>query len=283
MRKNYASKLTKQDLINSGITLITEDGYVFRNDKQVIPTVNKQGYLMLYIYDLDEDGNKIKIPVTRKFKGRSKLTDTYVYKQRTVGLHRAMWAWTYGAVEEGYVVDHKNNKHKSIEDYTLDNLQLLTQAENLAKERGESNKQLKCKLNKPLSFYENKLNMYLEQYEQAKKDHNADLCHKLRANVANMKAKIRYYKDNIDEAEAMAATKQAELIKAAEKRKRANDIKLLNAYAKIFKSNGNLNKWHETCRFIRYYDTYDRELINKFIDCIKKEADKAYEKELSNK
>lgn len=278
MRKDYASKLTKQDLIKSGITLITKDGYVFKKEKQVIPYMINGGYLVLSIYDLDEDGNKIKIPVTRKFKGCKKQTETYVYKQRTVGLHRAMWAWFNGVVEDGYVVDHISNKHESIEDYTLDNLQLLTPAENLAKERGESNKQLKCKLNKPLSFYENKLNMYLEQYEQAKKDHNADLCHKLRANVANMKAKIRYYKDNIDEAEAMAVTKQAELIKAAEKRKRANDIKLLNAYAKIFKSNGNLNKWHETCRFIRYYDTYDRELINKFIDCIKKEADKAYEK-----
>lgn len=277
-RQNYASKLTKQDLMNSGITLITEDGYVFKGEKQVIPSINKQGYLMISIYDLDENGNKIKIPVTRKFKGCSKLTDTYVYKFRTVGLHRAMWAWTYGVVDDGYVVDHKSNKHESIEDYTLDNLQLLTPAENLAKERGESNKQLKCKLNKPLSFYENKLNMYLEQYEQAKKDHNADLCHKLRANVANMKAKIRYYKDNIDEAEAFANENKAKLAMADEKRKRANDIKLLNAYAKIFKSNGNLNKWHETCRFIRYYDTYDSELINKFIECIKKEADKAYEK-----
>lgn len=68
-RKTYASRLTKEMLVASGIESITEDGTVIRNGKQVIPTQNKKGYLMLNLYDLDEDGNKIKM---------------------TVGLHRAM-------------------------------------------------------------------------------------------------------------------------------------------------------------------------------------------------
>ena len=44
-RKTYAKRLTKEMLIKSGIELITEDGAVFRNGKQVIPTQNKKnGY-----------------------------------------------------------------------------------------------------------------------------------------------------------------------------------------------------------------------------------------------
>lgn len=89
-RKTYASRLTKEMLVANGIELITEDGAVIKNGKQVIPTQNKQGYLMLYLYELDEDGNKIKIPITRTFKGCKKPTDTYIYKTMMVGLHRAM-------------------------------------------------------------------------------------------------------------------------------------------------------------------------------------------------
>lgn len=44
MKKTYATRLTKEELIKSGITLITEEGYVFKGDKQVIPSINSQGY-----------------------------------------------------------------------------------------------------------------------------------------------------------------------------------------------------------------------------------------------
>jgi hypothetical protein len=91
------------------------------------------------------------------------------------------------------VVDHISNKHESIEDYHLSNLQLLTPGENLAKERGNSTRLLPCKLNKPLSWYENRLNKYVEEYEEAKKNHDAVRAHSLRTNIANIKAKISYY------------------------------------------------------------------------------------------
>ena len=45
---------------------------------------------MIQFYDLDEDGNKIKMPVKRQFKGCKEVSDTYVYKVRTLGLHRVM-------------------------------------------------------------------------------------------------------------------------------------------------------------------------------------------------
>lgn len=44
MKKTYASKLTKEELIKGGITNITEEGYVFKGAKQITPSINCQGY-----------------------------------------------------------------------------------------------------------------------------------------------------------------------------------------------------------------------------------------------
>jgi len=192
-RKTFASRLTKEMLIKSGIELITEDGTVIRHGKQVIPIQSKDGYLKLNIYDFDEDGNKIKIPITRIHKGRKKTSDTYKYKSMIVGLHRAMWAWLYGVVEEGYVVDHKNNKHTSIEDYNINNLQLISPRENLTKDRKASTKELKCRLDKPISYYEDKLAYYEDLYKKAMKDGDKKEIRKQANNTCNQRAKIRYW------------------------------------------------------------------------------------------
>ena len=192
-RKTYASRLTKEMLVANGYELITEDGAVIKNGKQVIPTQNKQGYLMLTLYELDEDGNKIKIPITRTFKGCKKPSNTYTYKVMMVGLHRAMWAWIYGVVEEGYVIDHRSNKHTSIEDYNISNLQLISQRENTIKDRKASTKEFKCKLDKPISYYEDKLAYYEDLYQKAVKEGNQEEAHKQRANTFNQRAKIRYW------------------------------------------------------------------------------------------
>ena len=210
-RKDYASRLTKEMLIASGIELITEDGIVIKNGKQVIPVRNKKGYLMIFIYDLDEDGNKIKIPITKICKGCKKPINTYVYKAMAVGLHRAMWAWFYGVVEEGYVVDHKNNRHTSIEDYHISNLQLISQRENTTKDREASIVELKCKLDRPLSYYEDKLAYYEDLYQKAVKEGNQEEAHKQRVNTYTQRAKIRYWLSHKEEAEALIAKKQAYL------------------------------------------------------------------------
>ena len=192
-RKTYASRLTKEMLMASGIELITEDGVVIRNGKQVILSKDKNGYLMLGIYDLDENGNKIKIPITRLFKGCKKPTNTYKYKVMTVGLHRAMWAWIYGVVEEGCVIDHRNNKHTSIEDYHISNLQIISPRENSIKDRKASTKEIKCKLDKPISYYEDKLAHYEDLYQKAMKDGDKKEIRKQALNTYIQRAKIRYW------------------------------------------------------------------------------------------
>ena len=192
-RKTYASRLTKEMLIKSGIELITEDGTVIRNGKQVILSKDKNGYLMLGIYELDENGNKIKIPITKICKGHKKPSNTYNYKVRTIGLHRAMWAWFYGVVEEGYVIDHKSNKHTSIEDYHISNLQIISQRENSIKNPRTSFRELKCRLDKPISYYEEKLTYYEDLYKKAMKNGDKKEIRKQANNTCNQRSKIRYW------------------------------------------------------------------------------------------
>ena len=193
-RKPYASRLTKEMLIANGIELITEDGTIIKNGKQIFPYQNKKsGYLMLNLYELDEDGNKIKIPIIRICKGRKKPTNTYVYKMMQVGLHRAMWAWIYGVVEEGWVIDHRSNKHTSIEDYNINNLQIISQRENSIKDRRASTKEIKCRLDKPISYYEDKLAYYEDLCQKATKDGNKKEIHKQGNNIYYQRAKIRYW------------------------------------------------------------------------------------------
>ena len=199
-RKPYARKLTKEMLIKSGIELITEDGTVIRHGKKVIPIQDKKGYLKLNIYDFDEDGNKIKIPITTIRKWCKKPSNTYKYKSMMVGLHRAMWAWIYGVVEEGYVIDHISNKHDSIEDYHISNLQIISPRENLTKDRKASTKELKCRLDKPISYYEDKLAYYEDLYQKAVKDGNQEEAHRQRNNTYGQRARIRYWLSKKEEA-----------------------------------------------------------------------------------
>lgn len=195
MRKEYASQLTKEELIKAGVTAVDLNNCkVYGEQSEFIPTINSQGYLMISLYDLDDNGNKIRVPIKRQFKGCKKPTNTYTYKSRMVSLNRLIWAWQYGIVPSGYIIDHIDNKHENIEDYRLDNLQCITPAENIAKERPESNYMVRPAKGKTIEFYSNKLNKYLTEYEIAKKNHDADKVHKIRANISQNRAKIRYIK-----------------------------------------------------------------------------------------
>ena len=78
MSKNYAKRFTKEDLIKAGIKEITSDYKVVYNSGRTLEkeedfTQLKQGYLVFSIYALDENGNKIKVPVKRKFKNCKNL------------------------------------------------------------------------------------------------------------------------------------------------------------------------------------------------------------------
>ena len=242
----YARRLTKEDLERAGITDITEDGRVFRQGLEIPLNITPNGYHTLWIYDLDKDGNYIKYGHT--------ANGHYYYRQRMIGLHRAMWAWHYGEVPEGMVVDHINNSRDNIEDYYLSNLQLLTPAQNTAKEKSNWYKtETPCMLSKPRSFYEDKLTKYLEQYEQAKKDGNAELAHRLRSNISNTRARLRYYDSHTAEIQAESKAQDEKAARREYKRRRAAQIRHFKEELKI------LHK-----RFNEARETYgpDHELTN---------------------
>ena len=59
MRKEYASELTKDFLVKAGVKAVDfENCKVYGEQSEFIPTINAQGYLMIAVYELDENGNK---------------------------------------------------------------------------------------------------------------------------------------------------------------------------------------------------------------------------------
>lgn len=173
----YCKELTKEFLINCGITNVDICGNVWVNGKLKFPRYNC-GYYKISVYS------------------------SYVYSQceiktrqsgtLTFPVQRIVWAWFNGKVPAGMVVDHINNNKL---DNNLNNLQLLTPQENLNKDK-PSTRILKCKLDRQLSYYTDKLEKYLYQYELAKKSGLQELAHKLRSNISQTKARIRYWKLN---------------------------------------------------------------------------------------
>lgn len=196
--REYASPLTKDYLIKAGITWVDEETLTVYGEKgPITPILRKSdGYLMINLYELDKDGNRIKLPTKYKYMtkdGTIKYSDSYCYKARSIGLHRILWCWLRWDIPAGIIIDHKDNHHYQLHDYRLDNLQPITPAQNIAKERIDSNtKVVKAGKYRDIAFYEKKLEYYLEEYEKAKKEHNADKAHKMRSNISNQRAKIRY-------------------------------------------------------------------------------------------
>ena len=275
----YAKKLTKEDLMKGGIVKITEDCKIFgQNGELSVQQSSKQGYITVTIYDLDENGNKIKVPIKRTFKGRKKPSDTYVYKTKAYGLHRIMWAWFHDEVPEGYVVDHINNKHTNIEDYHLDNLQLLTPQENVTKERVCNIKEIPCKLDRPRDYYEDKLAKYLALYEEAKQNRDKYEAHKQRANIANIRGKLRYWDFNREEAETLITKKkectEKETARLKAKKQSVKDRKLLEQYKLMFKEAGNKEMWKAMIRVIRAWDSLEQVQKDHVFDTIHRFFDK---------
>lgn len=201
-KRKFAQRLTKADLIKAGIKDIYYDNdeakyHIIRNDdKEIKLYKGKHRYFYFTIYIIDENGNRVKKPIKRKFKHAKKETNTYKYKTRNITLHRAAYAWFNLEVPEGYVVDHIDNKHDTQYDSRITNLQLLTQEENCTKERPNSKTaELPCDMKKPIQHYIDKCNYWLLEYEREKKERSSytEYAGKCRTYYCAYKKRIRYW------------------------------------------------------------------------------------------
>ena len=215
----------------------------------------KQRYFSFNVYALDENGNRIKKPIRRKLKGCRKEIDTYIYKVKAITLHRAAYAWLKGEVPEGFIVDHIDNKHDTHYDNRLENLQLLTPSENLAKERPKSNtKELPCLMTKPIEHYLETYNYWLMEYEREKKERSSytEYAHKCRCFYNIYRKKIRYWYRHQNEYEDYIKLESARISAQEYIQERASKI---NQYKQEIKQAKKISKefWHEK---VKEYNTF---------------------------
>ena len=123
--------LTRTELEDYGIVEITKDGHVF----------NAYGELKIAIQEKHTRygtyrNHAFGIYDTRIYRDKREKDPQAACGTKTFTLARAMWAWYYGYVPANIDVDHINND--SLDD-RLENLQLLTRSENLAKRKGHRN------------------------------------------------------------------------------------------------------------------------------------------------
>ena len=274
----YAKKLTREDLIKAGIKDIyfsprdLKYHIIDKNDKEISLCRNNQDYIYFNIYDLDENGQYIKVPIKRKFKGCTKDSNTYIYKMKTITLHRAIWAWFKGEVPEGMIVDHINNKHDTYYDNRPENLQLLTPAENLAKERPISMNIIRCNMKKPIEYYTDKLNYWLLEYKREKEERSSSTkyAHKCRAFYSVYKKKIRYWYQHEQEYKNNEKLEKARTFAREYQQERISKIKWFKNKINEAKEKGDKEQWHKIVDDYNHYLKLKpfkaaKELINDYI------------------
>lgn len=132
IRKDYLQQL--------GITDVTKEGKVFMGDIEIKSFIQSkksrfkvQQYRTIHVYDPE-------IYQKQKAKYGGKCIPGKTIGMRVYVLSRVIYAWFNDVCPANMDVDHKDRN--SLHDH-LDNLQLLTRQENLAKRKGHMNQHAK--------------------------------------------------------------------------------------------------------------------------------------------
>lgn len=211
-RRPYAGEITKEYLKKLGIEHVSTDGteVIWKGKQKKINTSStaKKQYGKLLFHDPELYAS---VPVEER-KDHS--------GQVAIDIHVLNYVWNTGNPRPaGMVIDHVDNDPTNND---VSNLQCITQQENLAKERTNWNiRELPCKLNKPRSFYEKKLEGYITAHEQAKAAGDAEGAHHFRSYISQTRARLRYYDNHIAEVISIKEKKEAEETRKREYHERA--------------------------------------------------------------
>lgn len=152
-------------------------------------------------------------------------------------IHHIVWVWFNGKLEPDWDVHHKD---KNPANNALDNLVAMPHTEHLRRHKleqiKESTFELKCKLDRPRSYYEDLLAKYQDEYLKAPELYGKSTDPRYKrvvANIANTKARLRYYDNHTMEVNEMTEYKK--------------DLMELASWKKYFKEEGNKRLWHECC------------------------------------
>lgn len=201
-------QITKSYLQYLGVTEVTEDGKVFNKRGEIKPCArNKQGRLSIRIHDAEKYNS---VPKEKRNNNSGKVS---------LRLHHVVYAWFNSEVPYSKVIHHKDMNYLN---NSIDNLEALTPEEHKAKH--SSTRELKCRLDIPRSWYEEKL----AEVEAIKKKTKVNY-----DKISNYRAKLRYYDSHIAEAQKLNEFNK--------------DCMELAAWKATFKEHNNKKLWHECC------------------------------------
>lgn len=223
-------QITKSYLEYLGITDVTPDGRIFTKNGELKPSLRGP-----------KGGERLSVLLhdSEKYKSVPKEKRNHSSGQVLILVHKAVYAWFHGEIPYTKEVHHVDCDPLN---NSITNLEALTHEEHVAKHAAmragtikvyDSTRELKCKLNVPRKWYEEKIVELEKLYKEAKLNRDSEQAHSLRSNMSQMRAKLRYYDSHIEEAQNLAEFKK--------------DLSELQAWKKIFKSQGNLRNWHECC------------------------------------
>ena len=254
-RKEYAPELTKEYLQKLGVEDVDPSGrFIIKNGKPIpvrLSGKKRRRYLQVDLYDPDL---RQATPIEERNSSTGKIT---------LRVHIINYAWQHGIKPAGLEVHHidRNSTNNAI-----DNLVALTHEEHLQVHNEAATRQLKCRLDKPLSFYEDKLNKYINELEEAKESLDEKACHTLRSNISNTRARIRYWLAHQEEAEKLIREPKEK--KGYVKNEKYHEVAKMKKYVSekskdMIWSQGKLIR-----KFVRVYDDRDYDTLKELYNAL---------------